>query len=326
MGHTTDTPRPGVVLLNMGGPWTLDHVKPFLRAVLGDRQVIRFPGGALLHPLWARMITGLRAKRVRARYAEIGGGSPLLEHTRKQATALAARLDGMRVEVAMRYSEPSARTALELLAAAGCSEVIALSLYPQECAATTGSSLADLERALAGQAGASSLVVIRSFHDHPAYLRALAETVRDGLAQLDEAARARAVVLFSAHGVPEKLAAGGDPYVGQVRETVAGVVAELGDEIGEHRLAFQSRVGPVRWVGPHTDAVVEQLGQEGVEALLVVPISFVSDHIETLHELDIELAALAARAGIGQFARAPALNDRAGFIDALGSLVEEVIR
>jgi ferrochelatase len=309
----------------MGGPWTLADVKPFLRAVLGDRQVIRFPGGAALQPLWARALATLRAGKVRLRYAAIGGGSPLLEHTERQARALARRLDGAPVEVAMRYSAPRADQALRALLDRGCTRVVALSLYPQRCGATTDSSFADLERALAGRAEEVELVPIRAFHDHPGYLRALAATVGEALDELNEAVRASAVVLFSAHGVPERLVAAGDPYVDQVRATVAGVVAELGDALGEHRLSFQSRVGPVRWVGPHTDAVVEQLGRGGTRALVVVPVSFVSDHIETLHELDIELAALARASGVTHFVRAPALGDRPAFVDALATLVEEAL-
>jgi len=317
--------RDGVVLLNMGGPWTLDDVKPFLRAVFSDRQVIRFPGGAALQGAWARLITAARASRVRARYAAIGGGSPLLGWTQRQARGLSELLGGAPVEVAMRYSEPRTAEALSRLVAAGCRRALALPLYPQECGATTGSSLDDMRRAAGALRVELEIIEVRSFHDDAGYIAAVAARVRKGLAALPEEARRDAVVLFSAHGVPERLDAGGDPYVGQVRRTVELVVGELGDDIGEHRLAFQSRAGPVRWVGPSTPDEVRRLAAGGVRAIVVVAISFVSDHIETLHELDIELAELAARAGIARIVRAPSLNDDPRFLGALAEIARRVL-
>ncbi|MBW2275931.1 MAG: ferrochelatase [Deltaproteobacteria bacterium] len=317
--------RDGVLLLNMGGPWSLDDVKPFLRAVFSDRQVIRFPGGAAFQGIWARLIASARAPKVRARYAQIGGGSPLLEWTRKQAHGLAGLLDGSPVELAMRYSEPRAPEAIAKLVGAGCRKVALLPLYPQECGATTGSSLDDARRAAARCGTRMDVVEVRSYHDDTEYVRAVAERVREGLDTLSAGVREQAVVLFSAHGVPERLHAGGDPYVGQVHRTVELVVEELGDRIGEHRLAFQSRAGPVRWVGPSTPEMVRRLGGEGVSALVLVAISFVSDHIETLHELDIELAELAASVGIAHYARAPSLNDGQLFLEALAGIARRAL-
>lgn len=319
-GGESPGPREGVLLLNMGGPATLDDVKPFLRAVFGDRQVIRFPGGPALQGIWARLITSVRASKVRARYEQIGGGSPLLDWTRRQADGLSALLDGAPVEVAMRYSAPRALAAISRLADASCRRIALLPLYPQECGATTGSSLADARRAAAACGRELELVEVRSFHDDPAYVRALASRIRAGIAGLPAGVRDRAVVLFSAHGVPERLRAAGDPYVDQVRRTVELVVEDLGDEIGEHRLAFQSRAGPVRWVGPSAQEIIRTLGRDRTQAVLVVPVSFVSDHIETLHEIDIELAGLAARSGIARFARAPSLNDCQPFLEALAGI------
>lgn len=317
--------RYGALLLNMGGPWTLDEVKPFLRAVFGDRQVIRFPGGPALQGIWARLIAAVRAPKVRARYAQIGGGSPLLDWTRRQAQGLAALLDGAPVEVAMRYSEPRAASAIARLVSSGCRRMVLLPLYPQDCGATTGSSLDDARRAAARQGETLELIEVRSFHDDPAYVRAVADRIREGLAGLPEPVRGRAVVLFSAHGIPQRLHAAGDPYVGQVRRTVELVVEELGDEIGEHRLAFQSRAGPVRWVGPSTQEMIRALGRDRAPAVLTVPVSFVSDHIETLHEIDIELAELAAGSGIEHFGRAPSLNDGRPFLEALARVVHRAL-
>jgi ferrochelatase len=306
----------GVLLLAMGGPWTLDDVRPFLLAVFSDRRVIRFPGGSVLQGAWARLLTALRARAVRERYAAIGGGSPLLSWTRLQAAALSRAMGGTPVEVALRYATPRAGAAVERLAATGCRRVLLLPLYPQECGATTGTSLHDAREAVTRHGGLEP-VEVRSFHDDPGYVRAVAARVRAGIEELSAGGAGRPFVLFSAHGVPERVERSGDPYVSQTRRTVELVAAELGTEIGEHGLSFQSRVGPVRWVGPSTVSEVERLGRAGREAVLVVPISFVSDHIETLHEIDIELRGIAAGAGIRRFGRAPSLNDGADFAAAL---------
>jgi ferrochelatase len=315
--------RTGILLLNLGGPWTLDGVKPFLLRLFSDRDIIPLPGGPALQGLWARLIATARAPKVRRKYAEIGGGSPLLRWTRAQADGLGRLLEGgsFATAVAMRYSEPTAADALAELEAAGCRRIVVLPLYPQECMATTGSSLLDLERALARRGRAFETTVIRSFHRAPGYLRAMADRVREGLALFPEEVREEAVILFSAHGIPLRIAATGDPYVTHVEETVRGIVEELGDEIGPHRLAYQSRTGPVKWTGPGTADVIAELGAEGVESVLVVAISFVSDHIETLHEIDVEFADLAQEAGIAHFHRAPSLNDSPLFLEALRDLV-----
>lgn len=311
----------GVLLLNMGGPQTLRDVKPFLRCVFADRQVIQFPGGSALQGAWARLLAAMRAPRVQARYAAIGGGSPLLEWTRLQAQGLASRLGGASVEVAMRYSRPRAEEAIARLIDAGCRQLVLLPLYPQYCSATTGSSLADAARAIEKQGLAVDIVQVRSFHDDPGYVGAVSEVIREALVRFPKEVRDRVVVLFSAHGVPERLHLDGDPYVNQVRNSVDLVMAELADELAEQRLAFQSRAGPVRWIEPSTADVIRQLGGKGVPGVLVVPISFVSDHIETLHEIDVELKELAAQVGILHFRRASSLNDRSSFLDALAGLV-----
>jgi len=324
---TGDTASFGLLVFNMGGPRTLDEVRPFLLDVFGDRMVIRFPGGRPLQGIWARLITAARLKKVVGRYEEIGGGSPLVERSETQARAVADRLGGVPVATGMRYGEPSIDGAVARLAEAGCERIVALPLYPHECLATTGTALAAIERALAARGpGAPRLVVVRSFFDGPGYVAALADTVRAALAELDDEERAGCCVLFSAHGVPVRLAASGDPYIDQVKATVAATVAALGDEIADWKLSFQSRAGPVRWVEPSTDGTVAELGAAGQRALLVVPVSFVSDHIETLHELDIELKELALAAGVKRFVRAPAIQEAPAFIDELASQVRRALQ
>lgn len=341
-----DNEKTGVLLLNLGGPWTLDDIKPFLRNLFNDRDIIPLPGGPALQGFWARFISTVRTPRVRTKYAEIGGGSPLLKWTRVQAQGLADLLNGGGIEgetiesldahdpripqeegpfvvaLGMRYSPPTAGEALEYLHSRGCRRVVVLPLYPQECRATTGSSLKDLDGASKGLGGGFDFKAIRSFHTHPLYLKAMVERIHEGLGSFPGG---DTVVLFSAHGVPIRIVETGDPYVRHVRETVDGLLGLLGDDVREYRLAYQSRTGPVRWTEPGTDEVLEELGRAGKDQVLIVPISFVSDHIETLHEVDIEFRVVAERAGIEHYHRAPALNDSPLFLEALRDIVLDAL-
>lgn len=315
---------PSIILLNLGGPATLDDVRPFLRSLFSDPAIIDLPGGRLLRPILARAISTLRSRKVRDLYARIGGGSPLLRHTAEQAGALRGELErrghaDVRVEIAMRYAEPRAEAAIRKARGAGDKTVLALPLYPQECVATTTSSLLDLEVARRRIAPEINVRAVRSYHLHPGYLEAMAARIREALGRLPAGLDRDAVLLFSAHGVPERLPRRGDPYVGQIVETV-GALRELVGVEYEHRLAFQSRVGPVKWVGPGTDAVIEEL--TGRPAVVVVPVSFVSDHIETLYEIDMLFGEMARHAGIKHFVRCESLNSSPLFIRALADLVE----
>jgi ferrochelatase len=317
-----------VVLMNLGGPSTLDDVRPFLRNLFSDPMIIELPGGRLVQPLFARMISTFRSPKVRGYYAQIGGGSPLLRITRVQAAGLEAELErrgfaGTRVPIAMRYTSPTSEDVVAALRDAGETRAIALPLYPHECVATTGSSLDALMRARDRIAPGLEIVPIRSYHLDPGYLASIVERIHETLAALSEADRRAALILFSAHGVPESLPRRGDPYVGQIRETVDAVVNIL-DVPNEHRLAFQSRTGPVRWVGPGTDETIDRLA--GHPCVVVVPIAFVSDHIETLYEIDILFRDLAAGVGIRRFVRVGSLNDSARFVSALADLVVPLLQ
>jgi ferrochelatase len=316
--------RTGVLLFNLGGPETLAEVEPFLVNLFSDRDIIELPLGSLVQPLFARLIARLRGPSVRRNYASIGGGSPQLRRTLAQAEALDEQL-GRRfpIAIAMRYWRPTTGEALSRLAGEGVSRIITLTLYPQYSRATTGSSERELARVLAREEwqGRFRVTGIDRYPEEPLYLEALADTVRRALASFPEGARAGVVLLFSAHGLPCKLVDAGDPYVRETEATVRGVLARLALP-NRHRLAYQSRTGPVRWIGPGTDEVLVELGGEGARDILVVPVSFVSDHIETLYEVDQLFAGVARRAGIRDYRRTAALDTHPLFIEALAGLVE----
>jgi len=221
----------------------------------------------------------------------------------------------------MRYWRPTTDEALDGMAAAGIRRIVAVSLYPQYSSASTGSSVNALRRAVAARPrDGFEVSVVDRYPEEPLYLDAVAAKVRAAWARVPESLRGECVLLFSAHALPRKLVAAGDPYVSEVERTRAGVVARLGFRV-EHRLSFQSRVGPVRWIGPGTDEALTAIGREGRRAVVVVPIAFVSDHVETLYELDILLADHARRVGIACYVRAESLNDDPLFLDALAGLV-----
>jgi ferrochelatase len=315
----------GVCLLYMGGPRDLDAVEPFLLELFSDRDLIRLPGGRLLQRPLALLISSLRAPKVRRYYSEIGGGSPLGAITDRQAQLLGDALGGSRefvIAVAMRYAAPRASEALARLVAAGVRRCIALPLYPQYSGATTGSSFSDLERARRELPPGTRLELhsVESFHDHPAYLDALAAKVAEGLAAATVPAQDLCVV-FSAHSLPQRMIDEGDPYQRQVEATVRGVTERLA--LRRHVLGYQSRSGPVRWLEPEVTGLLDRLIAEGERHLLIVPVSFVSDHIETLHEIDIRMRAHCLERGAEEILRAPSLNDDPCFIAALARIVRD---
>lgn len=315
----SETPT-ALVLLNMGGPDSLEAVEPFLRNLFSDRDLIRLPLGKALQPPFARLIAHFRSRRVRENYRQIGGRSPLLDWTRRQAEGVAEALGAnFRPYVVMRYWRPRAEETLRRMAADGVERAVVLSMYPHFTRATTGSSLKDFRRTAARILPDLRYTPIEQWHDWPGYLDALAARIREGLAALPAEERGRAPILFSAHALPQSFIDRGDPYLEQVLGTVKGVMQRLGNR--GWRLGFQSRSGPVKWMEPETTAVLDRLAAEGNKAVLMVPISFVSDHIETLHEIDIEYAEHARKRGIRHFVRAPSLNDSPEFIDGLAGLV-----
>lgn len=319
----------GVVLLNMGGPDSLSAVRPFLARLFSDRELIRLPAAPLTQPVFSWVVSGLRARKVRRYYEEIGGGSPIGRLTEAQRAALEAALratgGNFRVYVGMRYWHPLSKHAVLEMMGDGVTRAIALPLYPQYCAATTGSSFTDLEAWMRWARASIPLTFVRSWPDDRGYIAALSETIRETLSRRPASAPGDAAprthLLFSAHGIPKSFIDGGDPYANEVARTVAATMRNFPDVA--HSISYQSRAGRAEWLKPDTVDEVVRLGREGVNALVVVPVSFVSDHIETLHELDIRLKATAAQAGIATFLRVPALNDSPAFIAALRDIVLE---
>ncbi len=309
--------RIAIVLFNLGGPDDQATVRPFLFNLFNDPAIIGLPG--IVRTPLAGFISSRREKAAQANYALMGGGSPLLPETRRQAealeSALARRLpdDEVRAFIAMRYWTPlTAATATEV-AAFGPDEIVLLPLYPQYSTTTSASSLKEWNALYAGSGDSRTVCC---WPEAYGWIDAQATAIA---ARLDEAGEAPVRVLFSAHGIPEKLVSGkGDPYQEQVESTVAAVVARLG-ELGrtvDHTLCYQSRVGPLKWLGPSTPEALEQAARDGKGAV-IVPIAFVSEHVETLVELDIEFAELAHELGAAPYLRVPAVGTAAPFIDAL---------
>lgn len=311
--------KTAVLLLQMGGPDTLEAVEPFLRNLFSDRDIIRM-GPAFLQPLIARRIARKRAPVVEQQYEKIGGRSPIRELTDAQAQSLEAVLgDGFRCFAAMRYWRPSTVEALAAAKREGISRVIALPLYPHFSLATTGSSLNELKRVLAESGVPFEYSHVECFYDHPLYIGALADRIEETLAPLPGRHSVR--ILFSAHSLPRSFIDAGDPYLFQVEETVRLVMERFTGM--KYSLSFQSRSGPVKWLEPETGETIRELVSQGCTDLLVVPVSFVSDHIETLYEIDVLYAELARSLGIVNFRRVPSLNTSPTFIECLADLVRK---
>ncbi|HEU0265154.1 MAG TPA: ferrochelatase [Geobacterales bacterium] len=313
--------RTAILLLQMGGPDSISAVEPFLFNLFSDRDIIRI-GPAFLQPLIARIIAKRRAPKVEGYYEEIGGKSPLRELTEAQAQALEERLgSNYRCFVAMRYSKPTTIEALAAIRRQGISRIIALSLYPHYSRATTGSSINELKRVLSEAGVHFQVEVVDRFYDHPLYITALAEQIQQGLDQFHPLADVE--ILFSAHSLPQSCIDGGDPYLVHIEETVRLVMERFDCP---YHLAFQSRAGPVKWLEPSTEAMLGHLASHGCRNVLMVPLSFVSDHIETLYEIDVQYSQLAWDLGITTFRRSPSLNSSPTFISCLTDLVERAKR
>jgi protoporphyrin/coproporphyrin ferrochelatase len=315
--------KTALLLLQMGGPDSIAAVEPFLMNLFTDRDIIKI-GPSFLQPFIARRIVKKRAPKVAAYYQEIGGKSPIRELTDAQGKGLQNLMgDDFRYFVAMRYSRPSTLEALAAIKREGISRIVAVSLYPHYSRATTGSSLNELQRVLKQSGHKFELTTIDRFYDHPLYIQALSEKVVEGLAQFANPKDVE--IVFSAHSLPQSFIDEGDPYLAHITETVRLVMERIGDA-SHHQLCFQSKASPVKWLEPSTEATLKRLAGEGRKNLLMVPLSFVSDHIETLHEIDIQYAAEAKALGVTRFVRSPSLNSSPLFLECLADLVRKAKR
>lgn len=327
----TKPEKVGVLLLNLGGPEKLEDVQPFLFNLFADPDIIRLPGAVkfLQQPL-AALLSANRAPKSREAYASIGGGSPLRRITDAQAEAMKnamvkkGELD-TKVYVGMRYWKPFTEDAVEQIKRDGVTQLIVLPLYPQFSISTSGSSLRLLEQMFQDDVylrDEMQHTVIPSWYQRPGYVQSMAQLIKG---ELENPARGffeddKPVIFFSAHGVPVSyVESAGDPYKEEMERCVELIMKQL-KTLGvhnEHVLAYQSRVGPVEWLKPYTDDVIRDLGKNGTKAMVAVPVSFVSEHIETLEEIDMEYRELAQASGIERWGRAPALDTDKTFIDDL---------
>ncbi len=307
-----------IILFQLGGPDNQAAVEPFLYRLFCDPDIINFPGAFLARKPLAKLISTTRSKIVRERYAEIGGGSPIRRLTEQQAIALQLELRPhiqARTIVAMRYWHPDTQEAVATLQTTPHDELVLLPLYPHFSLATTGSSLKEWNRLYKTQV---PVHLVDHFYDHPDFVAAIVERVNGVLQQLPQPEEVH--LLFSAHSLPLTLVGKGDPYPKQIQETVQ-LVMELGAWSNLHGLCFQSKVGPQKWIQPSLTDTVDKLARSGIKRVLVIPISFLTEHIETLHEINIEAREHAESLGITEFHMLPALNDSPLLIRALADLV-----
>ncbi len=317
-------PKQAVILFNLGGPDTLEAVEPFLFNLFCDTDIFKIPFG---QKLFAKLISRLRARKVREKYRQIGGKSPINTWTEIQRSMLQNELQkevsGIEVYAAMRYWNPMIRNVANEISDNNFDRIVLLPLYPHYSITTTGSSFNEWKRFYKGDM--SRLQFVSDYCDNHIYISALNSRINEAVLRFPEKTRKDIQMLFSAHGTPENLVKQGDPYSDQIKKTVEMVMAERNFS-NEYHLCFQSKVGPVKWLEPSTDTVIEELGQKNKKHLLIIPISFVSDHIETLHELDIEYRDIAGRAGIENFIVMTGLNDSGLFCEALKEIALKALQ
>jgi ferrochelatase len=313
--------RVGVVLFQLGGPDTLAAIEPFLYNLFCDPDIIDFPFARLGRKPLAKLISTTRARRVQHHYATIGGGSPIRRFTERQARALETELKDQGLDarciVAMRYWHPFTSEAIVELEAAKCDEIVLLPLYPQYSSTTVGSSLNEWRRLFRGH---MPVRTVAPFFTNPMYLDALVEKIMDALSRFPQPDRAE--IVFSAHSVPMSVIAKGDPYQRQIEATVQ-LLMQRGGFSNRHRLCYQSKVGASKWLQPSLHRTLHDLAAEGTREVCIVPVAFVSDHVETLGEIDHEAREEAYRLGITHFEMSAGLNDSPKFIAALAQLVQD---
>jgi ferrochelatase len=313
-----------IVLFNLGGPDTLDAVKPFLFHLFSDRDIFKLPMG---QKIFAKLMSGLRAPKVREKYRHIGGRSPVNEWSEWQRSMLEQELQqvvsGAKVYTAMRYWHPTIEDTARKISQKTFDKIVLLPLYPHYSETTTGSSINEWQRVYQGDA--QRVTHIYDYFDNHKYIAALNERIDEAIMRFPANVRDDIQIVFSAHGTPKHLEKKGDPYSKQIKETVARVMKGRNFSHESH-LCFQSKVGPGKWLEPSTEAMIEALGAKRKRQLLIVPVSFVSDHIETLFELDVEYRRIADKANIENYVVMQGLNDSKTFVAALKELVVQALR
>ena len=315
--------RVGVVLFQLGGPDTLEAIEPFLYNLFCDPDIIDFPFARIGRKPLAKLISATRSRKVQHHYSVIGGGSPIRRFTEQQASALETRLNHSGIDarcfVAMRYWHPFTAEAIAQLDAAGCDEIVLLPLYPHYSSTTTGSSVNEWNRLYRGRL---PVRLVDAFYRNDLYLEALCEKMEEALGRFADPRRPE--IVFSAHSVPVAVIERGDPYQRQIEETVE-LLMRRGSWPNPYRLCYQSKVGASRWLQPSLHRTLRDLSQEKVREVCIVPVSFVSDHVETLGEIDHEAREEAAALGIEKFEMTSGLNDSPMFVAALAELVSTAV-
>jgi ferrochelatase len=308
-----------VVLLNMGGPDSLEAIEPFLFNLFQDPDIFKIPFG---QKIFAKLISKLRTSKVVEQYKKIGGKSPINEYTEKQRELLETSLRNANINadvlIAMRYWKPLTSDTIKIIKANDYSKIILLPLYPHYSSVTTGSSFNEWNRQYSGEK--NRVVEIKSFFNQKEYLNGVSKRIDEGLELFPNTLKGKTELLFSAHSIPQKLVDDGDPYQEQILESIR-LIMELRNNSEKFHISYQSKVGPVKWLKPSTEEMIKNLGESGVENLLVIPISFVSDHIETLFELNIEYRKIANESNIKNYKVMTGLNDSPIFISQLHNLV-----
>lgn len=317
----SDDEKIGVVLLNLGGPERLEDVEPFLFNLFSDRQIIHLSPFPFLQKPIARFIAKRRAPNSCKAYKQIGGGSPLRKITALQGTileSLLSQVGNFKVDLAMRYWHPDARETLENLGKQGITRIIALTLYPHYSKATTGSSVTDLAEAAAELPYDFEIAAVEAWPEQPDYIAALVRSIHREFGRCN----GTPTLIYSAHSLPIKFIEEGDPYLNDLTKTIIAIEEQTNIR---GKLCFQSRSGPVKWLSPSTPDTLVELAEKGVKEVVVMPISFVSDHVETLYEIDIQYAELAQELGM-RLIRTKSLNDEPLFMKGLAKLVIEACR
>lgn len=313
-----------VVLFNLGGPDSLEAIKPFLFNLFSDHDIFKIPVG---QKLFAKIMSGFRAQTVREKYKRIGGKSPINDWTQLQRSMLQQELKkvvpGIEVYTAMRYWNPTIKDVAEKVSEKAFDKIALLPLYPHYSITTTGSSFNEWTRVYKGDAG--KLTYVYDYFDNHRYIYALNERIDETILRFPENVRDDIQLLFSAHGLPESIAKQGDPYPKQIKKTIACVM-KARNFSHEYHLCFQSKVGPAKWLKPSTDEMIRELAAKRKRQLLVIPISFVSDHIETLFELDIEYRIVADEVNIENYIVMKGLNNSKTFVAALKELAVQALQ